>query len=219
MGREQAQLLQQEDFVVLSAVLHEARAAALASSASTADGDVDLSLLEVCMRQCPHPRCARARPAPTLLPAARRATQSGTAARAMRPTSAQVLRAYEAVLPAHGKSVQEDSHYYRLVLLPPRTHRRPASIPPPLSLLTDAPLSPRAVAAVEPERVDLLRVARMPGPRHLRLRLARHLRPLAQVAADAIARPGRACGAATRTQPGARRAVRGGNEASQCEAC
>lgn len=74
MGREQAQLLQQEDFVVLSAVLHEARAAALASSASTADGDVDLSLLEVCMRQCPHPRCARARPAPTLLPAARRAT-------------------------------------------------------------------------------------------------------------------------------------------------
>ena len=41
------QLLQQEDVVVLSAVLHEARAAALASSTSTADGDVELSLLEV----------------------------------------------------------------------------------------------------------------------------------------------------------------------------
>ena len=51
VGRERmgkhAQLLQQEDVVVLSAVLHEARAAALASSTSTADGDVELSLLEV----------------------------------------------------------------------------------------------------------------------------------------------------------------------------
>ena len=46
MGKH-AQLLQQEDVVVLSAVLHEARAAALASSTSTADGDVELSLLEV----------------------------------------------------------------------------------------------------------------------------------------------------------------------------
>ena len=35
MGKH-AQLLQQEDVVVLSAVLHEARAAALASSTSTA---------------------------------------------------------------------------------------------------------------------------------------------------------------------------------------
>ena len=69
MGHEQAQLLQQEDFVVLSAVLHEAHAVALASSTLTADGDVELSLLEVCMRQCPHPRCARARPAPVPLPA------------------------------------------------------------------------------------------------------------------------------------------------------
>ena len=48
MGKagKHAQLLQQEDVVVLSAVLHEARAAALASSTSTADGDVELSLLE-----------------------------------------------------------------------------------------------------------------------------------------------------------------------------
>ena len=46
MGKH-VQLLQQEDVVVLSAVLHEARAAALASSTSTADGDVELSLLEV----------------------------------------------------------------------------------------------------------------------------------------------------------------------------
>ena len=62
----------------------------------------------------------------------------------------------------------------------------------------------------------------MPCPRHLRLRLARHLRlslSLAQVAADTIARSGRARGAATRTQPGARRAVRGGYGACQCEAC
>ena len=127
MGHEQAQLLQQEDFVVLSAVLHEAHAVALASSTSTADGDVELSLLEVCMRQCPHPRCARARPAPvpwardpwTPRPARARPVPSCPS----RSTSAQVLRAYEAVLPAHGKSVQEDSHYYRLVLT--------ASLPPP----------------------------------------------------------------------------------------
>ena len=33
----------------------------------------------------------------------------------LRPTSTQVLRAYEVVLPAHGKSVQDDSHYYRQV--------------------------------------------------------------------------------------------------------
>ena len=41
-------MLAGEDSPVLSAVLHEARAAALASSTSTADGDVELSLLEVC---------------------------------------------------------------------------------------------------------------------------------------------------------------------------
>ena len=45
------------------------------------------------------------------------------------PTSTQVLRAYEVVLPAHGKSVQDDSHYYCQV--------RPSTVAPlPITALT-----------------------------------------------------------------------------------
>ena len=121
MGKH-AQLLQQEDVVVLSAVLHEARAAALASSTSTADGDVELSLLEV--GELEHTCSSMNSPRPSCDLRLGEPPRGWRADQAVRSTSAQVLRAYETVLPTHGKSVREDSHYYRLVLAA-------ASLPPP----------------------------------------------------------------------------------------
>ena len=142
MGKH-AQLLQQEDVVVLSAVLHEARAAALASSTSTADGDVELSLLEVGKLEHTSSSMNSPRPSCDL----RLGEPPPEGGEPFEPCAPHLHRYSARTRPCCQRTASPYGRTATTIAwcsLPPRCHRRPASAPPPLSLLTPLSLPARS---------------------------------------------------------------------------